>query len=242
MAQPVVVPVTKPVTEAVTAPPATQPVVTTPPSVTPSKPQSYRSDTVYLTFEDIDDVYTPAILDTLSAYDAPAVFFVSGEQLSLYTDVVLRILAEGHAIGLHGMTSDELALWKIEDLIDNLDEENALLYAFVRRKTRLVRLPEGSQSGKLYLTEKQRDALAEQGYILWDWNISAMDHDSTYDADKVLAKVHEALLVSYYPVIRMHCTETASQILPILLQRLEDFDVAAQLITEATTPVVFPIN
>ena len=140
------------------------------------------------------------------------------------------------------MTSDETALWKTEDLLAALDEENELLYALVRRKTRLVRLPEGSQSGKLYLTEKQRSELADHGYNLWDWNISAMDHDRNYDSDRVLSKVHEALVVSYYPVIRMHCTETAAQVLPSLLQRLNDADVSAKMITEATVPVVFPMK
>jgi peptidoglycan/xylan/chitin deacetylase (PgdA/CDA1 family) len=197
---------------------------------------------VYLTFEDIEDVHNPVILDLLSEHGAYATFFISGEQLSQYTETVLRILAEGHAVGLHGMTSDETALWKTEDLLAALDEENELLYALVRRKTRLVRLPEGSQSGKLYLTEKQRSELADHGYNLWDWNISAMDHDRNYNSDRVLSKVHEALVVSYYPVIRMHCTETAAQVLPSLLQRLNDADVSARMITEATVPVVFPMK
>lgn len=228
-------PVTEPVTEPVTVPPVTEPSVEKP-------QQTYRSQTVYLTFEDIDGVHTPVILDLLAEYGAQATFFISGEQLSMYTDTVLRILAEGHAVGLHGMTADETALWKTEDLLASLDEENELLYALIRRKTRLVRLPEGSQSGKLYLTEKQRSELAEQGYILWDWNISAMDHDPDYDAGRVLSKVHDALLVSYYSAVRMHCTETAAQVLPVLLQRLKDAGVSAQKITEATASVVFPMK
>ena len=230
-------PVTETETAAVTQPPQTEPVTEAPPV---EEPEIYRSSTVRLTFEDIEDVYTPQLLDTLRTYQASAVFFVSGEQLIRYPDSVLRILAEGHAIGLHGMTGDELSLRDTEDLLAALDEENALLYALVRRKTRLVRLPEGSRSGRLYLSDQQREALAQGGYVLWDWNISAMDHDSTYNADAVLRKIDAALLASYYPVIRMHCTETASAVLPVLLQRLTDAGVTAPPITEATIPVVFP--
>ena len=234
-------PVTRPPDPPVTLPPSTETEPVTEPVTEPPAPQKiYRASTVYLTFEDIDGVHTPEILDTLAAFDVRATFFVSGEQMSQYPGVVLRILAEGHAIGLHGMTSDEYALWKTEDLLAALDEENALLYALVRRKTRLVRLPEGSRSGKLNLSDGQREALLEHGYILWDWNISAMDHDSTYDADRVLEKIHAALMATYYPVIRMHCTETASQVLGVLLQRLADDNTAVQSITEATAAVVFP--
>ena len=228
-------------TEAVTTEPVTQSPETeavTEPIV--EEPEIYRSPFVYLTFEDIEDTQTPVILDTLEAYGIRAVFFASGEQLSRYSGQVLRILAEGHAIGLHGMTADELSLKDTDNLLAALEEENELLYALVRRKTRLVRLPEGSHSGKLYLSAQQKQAVAEAGYLLWDWNISAMDHDSAYSADRVLAKIDAALQTSYYPVIRMHCTETAAQVLPVLLQRLFDTGTEIKTITEATTPVVFP--
>ena len=247
---PVTQPPDPPVTEA--PPPVVRPVdppVTLPPVVTepvteavtePPKEKIYRAASVYLTFEDIDGVHTPMLLDTLAEYGAHAVFFVSGEQLTQHTDVVLRILAEGHKLGLHGMTDDEYSLWKTDDLLAALDEENALLYALVRQKTRLVRMPEGSRSGRLYLSDEQKSALSARGYVLWDWNISAMDHDDDYDADRVLEKIDAALKVTYYPVIRMHCSETAAQVLPVLLQRLSDADTAVQLITEATAAVVFP--
>ncbi|MBE6657093.1 MAG: hypothetical protein E7604_01475 [Ruminococcaceae bacterium] len=232
-------PVTGPV---VTEPPVTEPPVTEPPVTEPPvrEPDIYRASSVYLTFEDIEDTHTPVLLDTLRTFGAHAVFFVTGEQLTQYTDTVLRILAEGHTLGLHGMTADEYALRDTADLLAALEEENELLYALVRRKTRLVRLPEGSHSGRLYLSEQQKETLAQHGYVLWDWNISAMDHDLSYHADAVLAKIDAALLTSYYPVIRMHCTDTAAQVLPVLLQRLSDAGVVSQIITEATVPVVFP--
>ncbi len=233
---------------AVYAPPAeteteTQPEtppVTEPGTEPDDNPDIYRAHTVYLTFEDIDSTVTPLLLDCLQTYDVRAAFFATGEQLSQHPETVLRILAEGHALGLHGMTADETELQDTDGLLASFDAENELLYALVRRKTRLIRMPEGSRSGKLYLTDRQKDALADAGYVLWDWNISAMDHAPGYTAEAVLAKIDAALKTSYYPVIRMHCTETASIVLPQLLQRLTDAAVAVGAITEATAPVVFP--
>lgn len=218
-----------------------EPVVTEPTTdKTDPPPEFYRSRTVYLTFEDIEDTNTPVILDTLAQHNAYATFFVSGEQMSLYPELVLRIITEGHTLGLHGMSGDETAIRKTEDLIASFDAENELLYALIRRKTRLIRLPNGSRSGKLVLTDDQKTALGAAGYVMWDWNISAMDHDAGYTRDTVLAKIDAAMKSSYYPVIRMHCTALAAEVLEQLLVRLEDAGTTPTVITLTDSPVVFP--
>lgn len=213
---------------------------TQPPDTEPMRPGIYLASSVHLTFEDIDDVHTPALLDSLALFGARGTFFVTGEQMAHHTDIVLRILTEGHSIGLHGMTADESVLYTTEGMLESLAEENELLCALVGRKTRFVRMPNGSRSGRLYLTAAQKRALEDTGYLLWDWNISAMDHDPVYTPDMVLEKIDTALRLVYVPVIRMHCTELAAQVLPTLLQRLEDAGVKTAQITEASSPVVFP--
>ncbi|MBQ7981990.1 MAG: polysaccharide deacetylase family protein [Clostridia bacterium] len=200
----------------------------------------YRAAVLYLTFEDIDGTHTPAILDTLAEYKVPATFFVTGEQLSSYPELVVRILTEGHALGLHGMTGAEDEVLTTDGMLDAFARENELLYALTHRKTRLIRLPEGSHSGKIYLSTRQKQALSDAGYVLWDWNIAAMDHEDYYTADAVQEKVETALKTIYYPVVRFHCTETAAEVLPALLERLSMSQTTAKKITEATAPVVFP--
>ncbi|HET9188416.1 MAG TPA: polysaccharide deacetylase family protein [Acidothermaceae bacterium] len=62
-----------------------------------------RSDHVAITFDDgPDPVSTPAILDLLRASRARATFFLVGERIARASDVVQRIIDEGHEIGLHG--------------------------------------------------------------------------------------------------------------------------------------------
>lgn len=201
----------------------------------------YRSSVVYLTFEDIDDVYTPQILDALAAEGMPATFFVTGSQLTDYTDMVVRILSEGHSLGLHTMTGDEYDILTASELLSSFEKENDLLYALTKRKTRLVRLPEGSHSGVLHLNSQQKKRLSDAGYVLWDWNIEAMDTSTAYDADMVYRKIEEAMKISYYPVVRFHCSETAAEVLPRLLARIAEVPViTAKRITEATESVVFP--
>lgn len=55
-----------------------------------------------LTFDDgPDPVYTPRLLDLLKAYDAKATFFVVGSNAERYPELIRRIHAEGHLIGIH---------------------------------------------------------------------------------------------------------------------------------------------
>ncbi|MFQ3544936.1 polysaccharide deacetylase family protein [Halobacillus rhizosphaerae] len=57
---------------------------------------------VYLTFDDgPDPLYTPKLLDLLNKYQVPCVFFVVGERAQMYPDLIRRMNAEGHALGIH---------------------------------------------------------------------------------------------------------------------------------------------
>ncbi|MEV6494400.1 polysaccharide deacetylase family protein, partial [Actinoplanes sp. NPDC051633] len=65
--------------------------------------------TVALTFDDgPDPVWTPRILDALRRHRATATFFVVGAQVNKHPDLVRRIVAEGHQLGLHSFTHRDL--------------------------------------------------------------------------------------------------------------------------------------
>lgn len=60
--------------------------------------------TVALTFDDGPYMFTPELLDVLSANHAPSTFFVNGDGLGgiyNYDEVVQRIWREGHQLGSH---------------------------------------------------------------------------------------------------------------------------------------------
>lgn len=61
--------------------------------------------TISLTFDDgPDPVYTPQLLDLLSARHVPATFFVTGTQMLKYPDIMRRLTREGFALGNHSLT------------------------------------------------------------------------------------------------------------------------------------------
>ncbi|MFF1909150.1 bifunctional polysaccharide deacetylase/glycosyltransferase family 2 protein [Kitasatospora sp. NPDC058218] len=65
--------------------------------------------TVALTFDDGPDPrWTPEVLDTLRRNGVHATFFVVGTQAAAHPDLVRRIVAEGHQLGVHTFTHTDL--------------------------------------------------------------------------------------------------------------------------------------
>lgn len=57
---------------------------------------------VMLTFDDgVDEVQTPLVLDVLRRHHVKATFFLVGERAQAHPDIVWRLVAEGHTIGIH---------------------------------------------------------------------------------------------------------------------------------------------
>lgn len=62
--------------------------------------------TVALTFDDGPYIYTPEILDTLSAHNALATFFLNGANkgsIDGFPELVRRTISEGHQLGSHSL-------------------------------------------------------------------------------------------------------------------------------------------
>ncbi|WP_369390783.1 bifunctional polysaccharide deacetylase/glycosyltransferase family 2 protein [Streptomyces sp. CG1] len=66
--------------------------------------------TIALTFDDgPDPVWTPRILDVLRRNHVRATFFVVGTEVAAHPELVRRIVAEGHQIGIHTFTHPDLS-------------------------------------------------------------------------------------------------------------------------------------
>lgn len=66
--------------------------------------------TVALTFEDGPDPrWTPQVLDALAAEGVRATFLLTGARAAEHPDLVRRIRAEGHEVGVHGWSHTDLA-------------------------------------------------------------------------------------------------------------------------------------
>lgn len=138
---------------------------------------SSKEKNIYLTF---DDGPTPKItdwvLDLLDQYNAKGTFFCIGKNIELYTDIFMRILSNGHAIGNH--TYDHLNGWKTS----NEDYENSVLKTAniidqlnVSNKSKLFRPPYGK------INRAQSKSLVKNNYRIIMWSVLSADFDNAID-------------------------------------------------------------
>lgn len=132
---------------------------------------------VYLTFDDgpVPQV-TPWVLDTLSAFDARATFFVVGDNAERYPELLARIRNDGHAVGNH--TWHHVNGWRTTT--------SAYLHEVERTQqltgTRLFRPPYGR------LSPAQARAL-HPAYDVIMWDVLSADFDTRVDEERCLQNV-----------------------------------------------------
>lgn len=91
--------------------------------------------------------YTGAVLDALAAADARATFFVVGERVRRFPDLVRRQAAEGHEIGNHTDGHDDLARLTEEAARVTLERAGDAVAAAVGERPAVLRPPYGHLSG-----------------------------------------------------------------------------------------------
>ena len=104
-----------------------------------------KNKEVLLTFDDgPDPVNTPKILDILWKENVKAIFFVIGEKAEKEPQIINRILSEGHLIGDHTYTHNNLmAMFSTAKLIKELTKSQAVLTQLTGKKVPIFRAPIG---------------------------------------------------------------------------------------------------
>ncbi|MFI8518852.1 bifunctional polysaccharide deacetylase/glycosyltransferase family 2 protein [Streptomyces sp. NPDC085481] len=98
-----------------------------------------------LTFDDgPDPTWTPKVLDVLRKHRAHAVFFVTGTMTSRHPELVRRMVAEGHEVGLHTFNHPDLS-FQSESRIDwELSQNQLALVGAAGIRSSLFRPPYSS--------------------------------------------------------------------------------------------------
>ena len=121
---------------------------------------------VALTFDDgPHPVLTPRLLDILARTGAKATFFMLGQNVSRYPDIVRRADAEGHEVASHSYSHPNLNKCSLSKVYQELDSTEAAIQKATGKKPSLVRPPYGNM-------KKDVRALVNQKYgyhiVLWD--------------------------------------------------------------------------
>ncbi|MFE5212513.1 polysaccharide deacetylase family protein [Streptomyces sp. NPDC056600] len=98
-----------------------------------------------LTFDDgPNPEWTPKVLDVLKKHDAHAVFFVTGTMASQHPELVARMVAEGHEIGVHTFNHPDLSYQSPARIDWELSQTQTALAGAAGIRTSLFRPPYSS--------------------------------------------------------------------------------------------------
>lgn len=208
-----------------------------PPAPKP-EPQPEPDKVAYLTFDDGPNGYTAQVLDILAAHGAKATFFMLEPQIRQHPAAVQRMHAEGHALGLHGVTHNADRIYASpQAVVDEMEAANAALTEATGVRSALIRVPYGS---KPYMTQPYRDAVHNAGYRMWDWNVDSCDScAATVPADTIFEKVAQQVQNKKKAVILFHDKKTTVEALPRILDMLAQQGFAFRPLTSSLPPLNF---
>lgn len=129
---------------------------------------------IALTFDDgPHPIYTPQMLELLKEEQVPATFFLLGENVELYGDVVKEIAKEGHLIGNHTYHHVQITSLSLEEACKEIQETSDLIEELTGTGTEYVRPPFGTWNEEL---EERLDLIP----VMWsidtkDWTTQNVD-------------------------------------------------------------------
>lgn len=141
---------------------------------------------VALTFDDgPNPEYTPQMLEVLKEKNVKATFFLLGEEVEKYPEIVKTIQKEGHVIGNHSYKHEQLSKLTMEEACAQVNRTNELIYDITGVYPSYLRPPFGDWHEKL-------DCEVNMVEVLWD--VDTLDWSSQNHArivNKVLKNVKE---------------------------------------------------
>lgn len=140
---------------------------------------------VYLTFDDGPNPrYTPRLLDLLARHEAKATFFLIGDQIALYGDLIRRIVAEGHRLGNHSWNHPLFARLRLDEQLEQVERTDRALSDFTGEDRAPFRPPRGD------VTLRLLSRFARLGRALVHWSYDSMDYGST-SADSLIERMRQ---------------------------------------------------
>lgn len=166
----------------------------------------YKSDTktktLYLTFDSgYENGYTPKILDVLKKEKVPATFFVTGHYLVDQSDLVKRMVEEGHIIGNHSWDHPDMTTISDARIREELEKVKVKTQELTGQKEmKYLRPPRG------IFSERTLQVAKEAGYISVFWSHAYVDwktdqqRGAQYAYDRIMERIHPGAVMLLHSV------------------------------------------
>ena len=161
------------------------------------------------------------VLSVLEGNTMPAAFFLKQEELLPGAETLRELVSRGFSVGI--------LLSSAEDPVAEAQACSQLYAQLLHQRVRLV------CSAGLELTEEQKTALAEAGFVLWS---PSLDPDTgDLSSGKLLSAAQKALRnAPEQSSLRLYPTDLTAEILPVICSYLLAQNFTASPINEWTAP------
>ena len=193
-----------------------------------------KEQVIALTFDDGPDPKdTPAILNLLRQYEAKATFFVVGQRVMEYPELVIRETLEGHEIANHTYSHPYFNRRATNEKIrSEMEKTNDAILQVTGQQPHLFRPPGGYYSDQLVRVSKY----FHYQIVLWSWHQDTEDWN-TPGVDKIVNKVlnnarnGDIVLFHDYVEGRTQTVAALARILPELKKRGFRFVTVSELLS-----------
>ncbi len=200
----------------------------------------FHPKTMYLTFDDGPSENTSKVLDILKERNIKATFFLVGENVEKHPEIARRIVAEGHAIGIHCYTHDYEDLYRsAESFLEDFERARRAVREATGVEAVLFRFPGGSinsYNDKVYAEIIKE--MTRRGYIYYDWNASLEDAAAGVEPTQLIANGVQTTLGRKKVILLAHdVVHNTGEILEDLLDRFPEYEMLP--LSEDVEPIHF---
>jgi len=177
-----------------------------------------ESKNIYVTFDlGYEAGYTAKILDVLKENNVPAAFFITAHYVNTASDLVQRMIDEGHIIGNHTVNHKSMPSISESELEKELMNLHTSIYEKFGYEMKYMRPPKGEYS------EKSLNTTIKLGYIPVMWSFAYADWDEAKQPsqsegiNKIVNNVHNG------EIMLLHATsKTNMEILDTVIKQIKD--------------------
>ncbi|WP_117149440.1 polysaccharide deacetylase family sporulation protein PdaB [Paraliobacillus zengyii] len=170
-------------------------------------------------------------LEKLKAHDVKATFFIIGEWAEHHPDLLEKIEADGHEVGMMGYRYKSYLQQDIEEVRKDLAKASEIFTVLGYPDLSLLRTPSG------HLNEEVLELAENQGYDVIQWNINPRDWENP-GTDKIID--HVMTNTDNGDIILLNASDSVKQtpdaletILPGLKEKGFSFVTISEIITRA---------
>ena len=171
---------------------------------------------IALTFDDGPSKYTKKLLESLNEKNVNATFFLIGDNIRNYKDVLLVMNEYGEEIAIHSYVHKLFTRISDEEIHKQIELTKDEIHSITDVDINLIRVPYGS------LSERVLDVIANENLTSVLWDVDSLDW-KLRNKDKIYNYVLKKLKGNQ--IILMHDTyETSVEAAIKLIEKLQDED------------------